>query len=1348
MAKQDLLARDFESLGIGHDDSTRFKGFQNLMRKRIRDVLLVSSLYDLYLFEEDGRLYELILSEYQGLHLSHSPELTRVSSGREAVELAQEERRFDLIITTLHIEDMTSLRLVQMVREAGLDIPVVLLAYDNRELKDLITHHDTSIFDGIFIWQGDFRLIIAIIKHLEDKMNVDHDTRLVGVQSIILIEDNVRYYSSYLPIIYSEVLNQSQRLIHEGVNLTHRYLRMRARPKILLCKTYEEAMQYFRQKDEVWSNDFTNQDGDTDAGACTGSNPTDPFCFESAAIKVECCKSYVLVISSGEYSHDFTKNIFGDADNTESVANTPPTRCKSTLDNGACTADSEATVANGGWLDDVAYYAHVTDLRPTDLGGMQNLGIYTINTFGGFSGSGGYNREGTHVLKQAAKYGGFEDIDGDGELDAGEWDKNADGIPDTYFAASGGSNLKATIMAAVMQILKSSASGTSVSVLSTSAGGQGAIYQAYFFPSKLEGEADDRVWPGYMRSFFIDRHQNLRDDASGGTYTTAGDGSTTFTGAGGRTGGDGKLTVANIADGGDYVATMHLDSEYQVRVRLVEDDDGIDVSLTADEDPHIDDVVSLWEAGKQLALKTKSTRNIYVWYDEDFDGLVDDGDFTTDGPELMPFNDSKKTLLAPVLRASDPDNPPYTNYTGALTAADEAEDIIDFIRGEYVTGYRNRCITVDGSTKETNNGTRRSDCESAQQRVWPLGDIIYSTPTLVSDPGEKYDEIYGDASYRLFRSQYKGRRNMIYVGANDGMLHAFNAGFFDPVETKFCKGPDGADANSTIEGLITTAGSECATGTYDLGEEMWGFIPHDNLPHLAWLACNGTASDPTACGADQYTHVYYVDERPKVSDVKIFDDTDADHPGGWGTILIMGMRYGGGAMDLTFAGSSTVNEFRSAYYMFDITDPEAKPELLGRYSDDSLGFTLSYPSITRVKDSGGNERWFAVFGSGPENLTGTAARDYKSSSTTQNGSIHVIEITKDGFDLTAGHSNIFDTTHGSSIMGDPAAVDVDLDFSVDVIYIGSSKATTDGKIYRLNTQNNIDPTTWLKSELLFDADMGPLLVPPSASMDTVGNFWVYFGTGRLRSKDDMTSQDQQRFYAIKDDCWRDLTVANGCTASGGPDGHSFVRDPDLFNSTDIVVTPNTGASNQVVSAEGWCGGGSTCSYQDLINHVQTKKGWYVNLYKDAANIEPSERVLARSAVLGGLLLFSTYQPLNDVCSVFGQSNLYALYYETGTAYDKPIFEGNLFDSSGNDTGVDINETAIAGKLNLGAGMPTAVGIAVGETVTGFVQKSTGEIVRIKAAPGLGVRSGISSWREKTKGGGTVEIEETYKHIVK
>jgi CheY-like chemotaxis protein len=239
-----------DGIWIEHGYGTRFQGFQNLMRKRIRDIILVSSLYDLYLFEEDGRLYELIRNEYQGLNLSHSPELIRVSSGMDAIALAQEEKRYDLIITTLHIEDMTAAELARLVKEKKLNIPVILLSHDNRELQMLLKSSEANLFDKIFVWLGDYRIIIAIIKFLEDKMNLDHDTSLVGVQNIIVIEDNIKDYSAFLPIIYTELLQQSQRLISEGINLTHKFLRMRARPKILLCSTFEEAWNYYKKYNE------------------------------------------------------------------------------------------------------------------------------------------------------------------------------------------------------------------------------------------------------------------------------------------------------------------------------------------------------------------------------------------------------------------------------------------------------------------------------------------------------------------------------------------------------------------------------------------------------------------------------------------------------------------------------------------------------------------------------------------------------------------------------------------------------------------------------------------------------------------------------------------------------------------------------------------------------------------------------------------------------------------------------------------------------------------------------------------------------------------------------------------
>jgi CheY-like chemotaxis protein len=236
-----------EALWVENAFGNRMQGFQNLMKYRIRDILLVSSLYDLYLFEEDGRLYELIRNEYQGLNLTHSPDLTRVSSGQEAMRMINDENRFDLIITTMHIEDMHVLNFAKMIRQSGLTIPIVLLAHDNSELKLLLNNPEKDVFNKIFTWTGDFRIILGIIKYLEDIKNIENDGEMIGVQNIIFIEDNVRHYSSFLPIIYTEVLKQSRQLISEGINLTHKFLRMRARPKILLCSNYEEAWEYYKK---------------------------------------------------------------------------------------------------------------------------------------------------------------------------------------------------------------------------------------------------------------------------------------------------------------------------------------------------------------------------------------------------------------------------------------------------------------------------------------------------------------------------------------------------------------------------------------------------------------------------------------------------------------------------------------------------------------------------------------------------------------------------------------------------------------------------------------------------------------------------------------------------------------------------------------------------------------------------------------------------------------------------------------------------------------------------------------------------------------------------------------------
>ena len=208
---------------------------------RVMDILLVSSMYDSFTLQEDGRLNELILGEFLELSLHHTPGLTHVSSGAEALARATAESRFNLIITTIQLGDMDASQLAREVKARGLDVAVVVLAYDNTERKEFTARRDTSDIERIFMWQGNARILVAIVKYLEDKRNVAHDTATVGVPVILLVEDNVRYYSSFLPTIYTELIHQSERLISEGINLSHKLVRMRARPKILLSSTFEEA---------------------------------------------------------------------------------------------------------------------------------------------------------------------------------------------------------------------------------------------------------------------------------------------------------------------------------------------------------------------------------------------------------------------------------------------------------------------------------------------------------------------------------------------------------------------------------------------------------------------------------------------------------------------------------------------------------------------------------------------------------------------------------------------------------------------------------------------------------------------------------------------------------------------------------------------------------------------------------------------------------------------------------------------------------------------------------------------------------------------------------------------------
>ena len=216
-----------------------------IMPFKVREILLVSSLYDAFIIEEEGLISEMVIGEYRDLQLSSPPRITRVPSGRDALEKIS-KGRFDLVITMSKNIGMDPFVFGKKIKELSPNLPVFLLATESSDLKSLEDRSHNGGIDQLFFWSGDSNLFLAIVKYIEDKVNAAFDTKTANVRVIILIEDSIRYYSMFLPLLYTEIVHQTERSISEDVNEVQRLLRRRARPKILLAKTFEEAMSLYQ----------------------------------------------------------------------------------------------------------------------------------------------------------------------------------------------------------------------------------------------------------------------------------------------------------------------------------------------------------------------------------------------------------------------------------------------------------------------------------------------------------------------------------------------------------------------------------------------------------------------------------------------------------------------------------------------------------------------------------------------------------------------------------------------------------------------------------------------------------------------------------------------------------------------------------------------------------------------------------------------------------------------------------------------------------------------------------------------------------------------------------------------
>lgn len=602
---------------------------------------------------------------------------------------------------------------------------------------------------------------------------------------------------------------------------------------------------------------------------------------------------------------------------------------------------------------------------------------------------------------------------------------------------------------------------------------------------------------------------------------------------------------------------------------------------------------SLWRAGLKLWNRDPATRTVYT---------------QTDGAQL--------TLV----------NPVNSDQRQLLQATDlaEAQGILSYVKGSDTAGARSREIST------TKGGVRQ---------VWKLGDIVSSTPAVQSTSGlgayhQASPRGYGDVSYSLFLASERYRnRGTVYVGANDGMLHAFRLG-----QLKLLPEPG------------WPAGQKAALTGSDLGREEWAFVPKNALPYLRYLKEPG------------YPHLYYVDGSATLADASLGDPGSCGRIGywncpkdtaagtNWRTVLIGGMGQGGatrapGDTCAEGATGSCVKAPRadagfSSYFALDVTGQTADgtgpaPSLLWEFSPPGLGFATSGPAILKLNasrdgspgepDSGKNGRWFAVFASGPTGAIDSGTCQFQGTSD-QNLRLFVVDINATPPLVKGENYWVIDTGVPLAFGGSLTGAGIDADrwnpsargyYQDDALYLGYTRKATDGSwtggVLRLMTREKLDPAQW-ETGVVID-DIGPVTGSVSKLQDRKNHdLWLYFGTGRyFHSLDDLTAS--RALFGVKEPCYR-------------PDNTLTAADGSRCNARALTLGDLSDASL-----------GAAPVGPDV-------KGWRIGL-DPASDGFGSERLTANpTALTGGVVYFPSFKPSSDPCRQ-GVSYLWGVRYNSG-----------------------------------------------------------------------------------------------------
>jgi type IV pilus assembly protein PilY1 len=802
-----------------------------------------------------------------------------------------------------------------------------------------------------------------------------------------------------------------------------------------------------------------------------------------------------------------------------------------------------------------------------------------------------------------------------------------------YYLAQDPAGLADSLEDAFLKISGQAVSGTAASVLASGEGSGANLVQAVFYPLRNFYGGQKIKWTGRLTNlwYYVDPEfigSAIYEDTDFNKEL--------------------NLTTDNMVtfgyDGEKTMATRFEDS----------DDDGVpDNQLVPDIE--FEALKSLWEAGFELWKTDASDRRI----------------LTTTGGSLINFSTANAVTLKPYVRAENDA---------------ESSNIIQYIRGVDVDGYRARTVEIDIDGDDTieaaatidlnGDGDTDDDGETVDERakVWKLGDVIQSTPRVASHfPLNKYHIVYKDTTYGTYiNSADYMERGMVFAGANDGMLHAFKLGELRTYISGFKKAE-----------LLGT----------ELGKEIWAFIPKNVLPYLKYIG------DPNYC------HVYSVDLAPFIFDASIcapgfctpnYWEQDKTS-GSWRTILIGGMRLGGACkkfgtactQDLDGDGSVTdkdcvntpgvdrdgngsisgedeISPGLSSYFALDITDtlddPTQDPQLLWEFTHESMGFSTTGPVVVKISDKlgdsnedsvidgkdrsnpGKNGKWFVVFGSGPTGPVTTADHQFLGRSD-QELKLFVLDLKtgalQTGNPLPTGISNAF----GGSML--VSSDDFEFDYQDDNFYVPYVKMTgvapnntwTKGGVLRVVTRNELDPALWEISRVI--DDIGPVTSSVSSLHDhTTRKQWLFFGTGRYYfEKEPPDDPDgQNRIFGIKDPCFtQDIPNPYNSFSSPCPAALSGADlNAKLINVTNVAAS--AGIDQDDPDFDGW--------YINLDGC--TNAAGAVVACDNASAVYRTERVITDPlAATSGAVFFTTLSPKDDTCNPGGKSHVWATYYKTG-----------------------------------------------------------------------------------------------------